>query len=90
MIILEIIYLISVILLATYGINALILAGIRKWRHQPIKEILVEKDYSWPQVTVQLPVYNERYVVERLLEAVEKLDYPHDRLYIQVLDDSTD
>ncbi|MCK4897935.1 MAG: glycosyltransferase, partial [Anaerolineales bacterium] len=90
MIILEIIYLISVILLATYGINALILAGIRKWRHQPIKEILVEKDYSWPQVTVQLPVYNERYVVERLLDAVEKLDYPHDRLYIQVLDDSTD
>lgn len=80
----------SVILLAIYGINALILAGIRKWRLQPIPQILAEKDYPWPQVTVQLPVFNERYVVERLLNAIEKLDYPQDRLYIQVLDDSTD
>lgn len=44
----------------------------------------------WPAVTVQLPVYNEPYVVERLLEAVARLDYPTDRLEIQVLDDSTD
>jgi len=43
-----------------------------------------------PAVTVQLPVFNERYVVERLLEAVARLDYPRDRLEIQVLDDSTD
>ncbi len=43
-----------------------------------------------PKVTVQLPLYNERYVVERLIEAVVKLDYPHDLLQIQVLDDSTD
>ena len=41
-------------------------------------------------VTVQLPVFNERYVVERLVDAVCKLDYPRDRLEIQVLDDSTD
>ena len=39
---------------------------------------------------VQLPLYNERYVVERLLEAVARLDYPARRLEIQVLDDSTD
>ncbi len=45
---------------------------------------------EWPVVTVQLPVYNERWVVRRLLRAVEKLDYPRDRLEIQVLDDSTD
>lgn len=90
MIIIELIYMCSVILLATYGINALILAGIRKWRHQPLPIIYAEKDYIWPQVTVQLPVFNERYVVERLLNAVEKLDYPQDRLFIQVLDDSTD
>lgn len=44
----------------------------------------------WPQVTVQLPIYNERFVVERLLDAVAALDYPRDRLEIQVLDDSTD
>ena len=43
-----------------------------------------------PFVTIQLPVFNERYVVERLLEAAAQLDYPRDRLEIQVLDDSTD
>ena len=43
-----------------------------------------------PFVTIQLPVFNERYVVGRLLEAVARLDYPEDRLEIQVLDDSTD
>ena len=43
-----------------------------------------------PPVTVQLPLFNERYVVERLLEGVLKLDYPRDLLQIQVLDDSTD
>ena len=45
---------------------------------------------SFPSVTVQLPVYNELYVIERLLESVSKIDYPHDKLEIQVLDDSTD
>lgn len=45
---------------------------------------------SLPSVTIQLPVYNERHVVGRLLDAVGRLDYPKDRLQIQVLDDSTD
>jgi cellulose synthase/poly-beta-1,6-N-acetylglucosamine synthase-like glycosyltransferase len=43
-----------------------------------------------PRVTVQLPLYNERFVVERLLEEAARMDYPHDRLQVQVLDDSTD
>jgi len=43
-----------------------------------------------PKVTVQLPVYNELYVVERLIDAVCQFDYPKERLEIQVLDDSTD
>lgn len=43
-----------------------------------------------PCVTVQLPLYNERYVARRLIEAVARLDYPCDRLHVQVLDDSTD
>ncbi|MFN2540558.1 MAG: cellulose synthase family protein [Chthoniobacterales bacterium] len=43
-----------------------------------------------PKVTVQLPIFNEIYVVERLLRSVSELDYPRDRLQIQVLDDSTD
>lgn len=45
---------------------------------------------NWPAVTIQLPVYNERYVVERLLDAIFTLDYPTDKLQVQVLDDSTD
>ena len=43
-----------------------------------------------PRVTVQLPVYNELYVVERLIDAVVRLQYPKDKLDIQLLDDSTD
>ena len=45
---------------------------------------------EWPMVTVQLPLFNERYVAKRLLQVTSALDYPSDRLHIQVLDDSTD
>jgi len=50
------------------------------------KAVLEDK----PVVTVQLPVYNELYVVERLIDSICALDYPKDKLEIQVLDDSTD
>ncbi|AEH00495.1 Glucomannan 4-beta-mannosyltransferase [Lacinutrix sp. 5H-3-7-4] len=43
-----------------------------------------------PHVTIQLPVYNEEYVMERLLENIALIDYPKNKLEIQVLDDSTD
>lgn len=43
-----------------------------------------------PYVTIQLPVYNEMYVMERLLDNIAKIDYPNEKLEIQVLDDSTD
>src|SRR6185436_20712607 len=43
-----------------------------------------------PVVTIQLPLYNEMYVADRLIEAVCRIEYPRDRLEIQVLDDSTD
>lgn len=45
---------------------------------------------SWPFVTIQLPLYNERYVVERLIDNIVRLKYPVERLEIQILDDSTD
>lgn len=45
---------------------------------------------EWPAVTVQLPVFNEKYVVERLIDCVASFDYPSDKLEIQILDDSTD
>ncbi|MBI3292751.1 MAG: glycosyltransferase [Elusimicrobia bacterium] len=44
----------------------------------------------WPKVTVQLPIFNEQYVVKRLINRVCDLDYPRDCLEVQVLDDSTD
>src|SRR3954464_12394904 len=43
-----------------------------------------------PKVTIQLPIFNEMYVVERLVDSVCKIDYPRELLEIQVLDDSTD
>jgi len=45
---------------------------------------------DYPKVTIQLPIYNEKYVARRLIKAVCSIDYPKDRLEIQVLDDSTD
>jgi cellulose synthase/poly-beta-1,6-N-acetylglucosamine synthase-like glycosyltransferase len=45
---------------------------------------------AWPHVTIQLPIYNERYVIERLVEAISRFDYPTELLDVQVLDDSTD
>ncbi len=60
----------------------------RRLRDRPSPEPPTPED--WPRVTVQLPVYNERFVVEGLLEAVCRLDYPREKLEIQVLDDSTD
>ena len=45
---------------------------------------------QWPAVTVQLPLYNEAYVAGRLIDAVAAVEYPRDKLRIQVLDDSTD
>ncbi|HEX5625488.1 MAG TPA: cellulose synthase family protein, partial [Saprospiraceae bacterium] len=43
-----------------------------------------------PMVTIQLPIFNERFVIDRLLECITRLDYPKERMEIQVLDDSTD
>ena len=51
---------------------------------------IISEDYEYPQVTIQLPVYNELYVVERLIDATAKFEWPADKLEIQVLDDSND
>jgi len=48
------------------------------------------KTEDLPMVTIQLPLYNEKYVIERLLNAISELDYPKEKLEIQILDDSTD
>ncbi|GAB4476681.1 MAG: glycosyltransferase family 2 protein [Anaerolineae bacterium] len=89
--VLQILYTISAFGLAVVGLNALILSLIylAHRREQPDPPPPLE-DGSWPPVLVQLPIYNERHVVQRLIRAAALLDYPRDRLMVQLLDDSTD
>jgi cellulose synthase/poly-beta-1,6-N-acetylglucosamine synthase-like glycosyltransferase len=84
-------YAISNIALAVFGFNIFVLLGlsIRHWRASS-SSLPPLADADWPTVLVQLPIFNERYVVDRLIDAAVALDYPADRLHIQVLDDSTD
>lgn len=80
-------YLLVVAMLYVYGINFYYLTFIAARG----KSIVQPQDPDdWPHVTIQFPVYNEMYVARRLIEAGAALDYPADRLEIQVLDDSTD
>ena len=60
------------------------------WRHRNDAPKVARQFAELPVVTIQLPMFNEMYVAERLLEGVATIDYPKDRLEIQVLDDSTD
>src|SRR5574341_2184612 len=81
-------YLIVVGVLFIYGLNFFYLTYLA-WKRGA--ERLESPPMSvWPRVTVQLPIYNELYVAERLIDAVARLDYPTHLLDIQVLDDSTD
>jgi cellulose synthase/poly-beta-1,6-N-acetylglucosamine synthase-like glycosyltransferase len=59
-------------------------------RHERKRRQRVDLPTTLPVVTIQLPMYNEKYVVRRLIDAVCQMDYPKDRLQIQVLDDSDD
>jgi len=87
-IILLAVYLLLLIVLTVYSFHAYLMIFLYKWRRPVIPAILPLKE--WPMVTVQLPVYNEQYVVERLIHSVCNLEYPREKLDIQVLDDSTD
>lgn len=71
-----------------FYLTILYLKSKTKPKKQGNISVLLENNY--PKVTVQLPVYNEMYVIERLIDAVCQLNYPSDKLEIQVLDDSTD
>ncbi len=85
-------YFIVLVILAAYG-------GHRYWlvylyyKHKANKTTEPAAHFpsnDLPRVTVQLPIFNEQYVVDRLLDAVCRLDYPREKLDIQLLDDSTD
>ena len=83
------IYLVIMCIFAIYGLHRYFLLYL--YYHNGHRKPKPKRRFEeLPRVTVQLPMYNEKYVVERLLDAVCALDYPRDRLEIQVLDDSTD
>ncbi|MCE8424781.1 MAG: VCBS repeat-containing protein [Candidatus Methanoperedens sp.] len=79
-------YIIILIFLFIYGNNCLLLAFL----HRNKKKEKTPDPGQYPMVTIQLPAYNELYVVERLIRKVAGIDYPKDRFEIQVLDDSND
>jgi cellulose synthase/poly-beta-1,6-N-acetylglucosamine synthase-like glycosyltransferase len=82
-------YFLVLVILASYGFH-------RYWlvycyaKHRDNTPVKPPDPAQWPKVTIQLPIYNERYVVERLIDAVSRMDYPRELLEVQVLDDSTD
>ncbi len=86
-----ILYFTILIVLAIYG-GYRVKQVVDFWRYRKFvpkpKERFSEADL--PIITVQLPLFNEMYVVERLVKAVTEIDYPREKLQIQVLDDSTD
>jgi cellulose synthase/poly-beta-1,6-N-acetylglucosamine synthase-like glycosyltransferase len=89
------VYVISTIWISLYGYHSLALAILYlTGRNERKEEKPTSKDErenaALPRVTVQLPIFNEKYVVRRLLKAISQLDYPLGLLQIQVLDDSTD
>ena len=87
----KVLYTISMLALAVYGIYSFILLVFWFTRGRKSGQVEEGIDKSdWPMVTIQLPVYNEGNVVPRLLKSITALDYPKDLLQIQVLDDSTD
>ena len=88
MLMVSIIYGIAAVWLAVYALNSLVLTFLY-WRHRR-KDPSAPALNSYPRVTVQLPIFNEAHVVERLIDHAAALLYPADRLQVQVLDDSTD
>jgi len=87
-------YFVVMIILAFYGIHRYQLVWLyfknkknaAKWSEPPMRFA----QGQLPFVTIQLPIFNEQFVIDRLIDAVCRLEYPRDRFEIQVLDDSTD
>jgi cellulose synthase/poly-beta-1,6-N-acetylglucosamine synthase-like glycosyltransferase len=83
-------YFIVLILLASYGAHRYVLVYLY-YKHKNNRTTEPSAHFKeLPRVTVQLPIFNEQFVVERLLDAICRLNYPREKLDVQVLDDSTD
>ncbi len=76
-------------ILCVYGLHRYFLV-LTFWRVRRAAPAAPQAFPELPRITVQLPMYNEQYVAERIIRAAGQLDYPSDKLQIQVLDDSTD
>ena len=84
-------YLLALAGLTLYGLHNLVTTVLYWWiKRQSEQRKPSKPPEEWPRVTIQLPIFNEKYTIDRLLRAVTQLNYPADRLQIQVLDDSTD
>ena len=87
-------YFFVLIVLAAYGVHRYQLVFLyfrnRKNRAHSNAPLRFYADEELPSVTIQLPIFNEQFVVDRLIESACSLDYPKDKLLIQILDDSTD
>jgi len=85
---LKVAYTAGAVAIAFYGINAFWLTLELLLRPRRVEAAPAEVE--WPAVTVQLPIYNERHVVTRLVDAAAALEYPREKLQIQIIDDSDD
>ncbi|RRA50116.1 cellulose synthase family protein [Acidipila sp. EB88] len=83
-------YFLVMIVLAFYGVHRYQLVWLYYRHRKNATHAPAQLFRELPRVTIQLPIFNEQYVIDRLIEACCKLDYPQDRLEIQLLDDSTD
>ena len=83
-------YFIVLVLLASYGMHRYILVYLYYKNKKNRTTQPARRFAELPRITVQLPIFNEQFVVERLMDAICRLQYPLDKLDIQVLDDSTD
>jgi cellulose synthase/poly-beta-1,6-N-acetylglucosamine synthase-like glycosyltransferase len=82
-------YFLVLLILAMYGMHRYVLL-YDYYAYRKNVPATPPQATHWPKVTIQLPIFNERYVIERLVDAVSLFDYPRELLDIQVLDDSTD
>src|ERR1051325_1121426 len=82
-------YFLTLVILAVFGLHRYIMVYLY-FRHRERRALPLPLPERLPRVTVQLPLYNEMYVVDRLLDSVVRIRYPKELLEIQVLDDSTD
>lgn len=82
-------YLVMLLLVAVFGLHRWMLVYLF-YKHRKNTPQYQACFRQWPRVTIQLPMYNEQYVAERIIKACCAMDYPSDKLQIQVLDDSTD